>query len=103
MAHKRPLFFGDSEIGQIFKIFKHLGTPDDNTWQGVYDLPNMKKVFPNYKVDGNENLRKLATNFDEFALDLLTQMLHLEPGKRISAKSALQHPYFAGFVPNSHY
>lgn len=29
MAHKKPLFYGDSEIGQIFKIFKVLGTPED--------------------------------------------------------------------------
>ncbi len=32
MAHKRPLFFGDSEVGQIFKIFKTLGTPTEDTW-----------------------------------------------------------------------
>jgi serine/threonine protein kinase len=32
MAHKRPLFYGDSEIGQIFKIFKTMGTPTDDSW-----------------------------------------------------------------------
>ena len=33
MAHKRRLFDGDhSEIGQIFKIFKILGTPTEETW-----------------------------------------------------------------------
>lgn len=40
----------------------------------------------------------MATNFDDTALDLLTQMVHLEPGKRISAKAALRHPYFDGLV-----
>lgn len=94
LAHKKPLFFGDSEIGQIFKIFRTLGTPCEETWQGFGHLPNMKMSFPNWKVNGNENLRKLATNFDETALDLLTQLVHLEPGKRISAKAALRHPYF---------
>jgi len=34
MAHKRPLFLGDSEVGQIFKIFKMLGTPTEDIWQG---------------------------------------------------------------------
>jgi len=29
MAHRRPLFQGDSEISQIFKIFKILGTPNE--------------------------------------------------------------------------
>ena len=32
IAHKKPLFFGDSEIGQIFKIFRMMGTPIDTTW-----------------------------------------------------------------------
>jgi len=97
MAHKRPLFYGDSEIGQIFKIFRTLGTPTEQTWQGFQDLPSMKMSFPQWKVNGNENLRKACTNFDETAIDLLTQLVHLEPGKRISAKAALCHPYFAGF------
>jgi serine/threonine protein kinase len=46
MAHKRPLFYGDSEVGQIFKIFKTLGTPTEETWQGFKDLPSMKMTFP---------------------------------------------------------
>jgi len=29
MIQKRPLFIGDSEIDQIFKIFRMLGTPDE--------------------------------------------------------------------------
>lgn len=32
LAQKRPLFSGDSEIDQIFKIFKTLGTPNDQNW-----------------------------------------------------------------------
>jgi cyclin-dependent kinase len=31
---------------------------------------------------------------DETAIDLLTKMVQLEPSKRISAKEALNHPYF---------
>ena len=99
MAHKRPLFYGDSEVGQIFKIFRTLGMPTEETWQGFKDLPNMKMAFPQWKVNGNENIRKVCTNFDEKAIDLLTQLVQLEPSRRISAKSALRHPYFDGFTP----
>ena len=56
----------------------------------------MKMSYPKWKVNGNENLRKMATNFDETALDLLTGLVRLEPGMRISAKAALRHPYFYG-------
>jgi len=46
MAHKRPLFIGDSEIDQIFKIFKILGTPTEKIWPGITDLPDYKTTFP---------------------------------------------------------
>lgn len=90
MAHKRPLFYGDSEIGQIFKIFKIMGTPTDDTWQGIGDLPDFKASFPQWKV-GNpfDSLKKLCINMDETASDLLYKMVQLEPSQRISAKEAL--------------
>jgi len=56
----------------------------------------MKMTFPKWRVNGNENLVKLATNFSNCpeAVDLLTQMMQLEPSKRISVKGALAHPFF---------
>ena len=70
-----------------------MGTPTDDVWQGIDTLPEMKATFPKWTVNGNENIRKMAVNFDEQGLDLLTKMVHLEPNKRISAKEALNHPY----------
>jgi len=56
-------------------------------------------TFPKWKVNGNENLLKLCTKFDGCpeAIDLLTQMMQLEPSKRISVKAALAHPFFAEY------
>lgn len=66
-------------------------------WQGSGDLPEMKMTFPKWRVNGNENLLKLCTKFEGMpeAIDLLTQMMQLEPSKRISVKGALAHPFFA--------
>lgn len=55
----------------------------------------MKITFPKWKVDVAKNISKMCKNFDDNAKDLLTQMVHLEPSRRISAKAALKHPYFA--------
>lgn len=33
-------------------------------------------------------------NIDELGLDLLERMLVYDPAKRITAKSALEHPWF---------
>jgi cyclin-dependent kinase len=45
MLTGKPLFQGDSEIDQIFKIFSVLGTPDENSWPGVTALPDYKPTF----------------------------------------------------------
>ena len=92
IAHSRPLFRGDSEIGQLFKIFELRGTPDGRTWQGSEGLPQMKVSFPAWR--GDEKLGKFCTNFDGCAFDLLTQLLQMEPSRRISAQAALSHSYF---------
>merc|ERR1711953_1572762 len=46
MANKRPLFQGDSEIDQLFRIFRVLKTPTDEMWPGVSSLPDYKVHFP---------------------------------------------------------
>lgn len=34
MAAKAPLFPGDSEIDELFRIFRSFGTPDEDSWPG---------------------------------------------------------------------
>jgi len=41
---KRPLFDGDSEQDQIKKIFRILGTPNEDIWPGVQNLDGFNKV-----------------------------------------------------------
>jgi len=51
----------------------------------------MKMTFPRWKVNGNENLVKMCNAFvgNPEAIDLLTQMMQLEPSKRITVKGAI--------------
>ena len=49
MINHRPLFPGDSEIDQLFKIFRTLGTPTEATWPGVSQLPDFKDTFPQWQ------------------------------------------------------
>jgi len=91
MAQRRPLFAGDSEIDQIFKIFRVLGTPKESTWPGVSNLPDFKTTFPKWQAT---SLSKHAPLLDSNGVDLLSQMVCYDPEARISALDALSHPYF---------
>ncbi len=90
MANQHPLFPGDSEIDELFKIFRVLGTPNEITWPSVTTLPDYKASFPKWPAVPLGKLVKL----DENGVDLLQKLLTYEPGQRISAKRALLHPYF---------
>jgi len=91
MLAKRPLFPGDSEIDQLFRIFRTLGTPTEETWRGCTALPDFKSNFPQWN---KQDLKKIITGADPLAIDLLEQMLIYEPNHRICARMALQHQYF---------
>ncbi|XP_045212280.1 cyclin-dependent kinase 1-like [Mercenaria mercenaria] len=92
MVTKRPLFHGDSEIDQLFRIFRTLTTPTEETWPGVTSLPDYKPTFPCWKTN---QLQGSVKQLDSQGLDLLQQMLIYDPALRLSAREALNHPYFA--------
>ena len=48
-----------------------MGTPNEQTWQGFANLPEMKMTFPKWNCSAADNIRKLCKNFDEHAIDLL--------------------------------
>jgi serine/threonine protein kinase len=92
MLTRIPLFPGDSEIDQLFRIFRLLGTPTEENWAGVSSLPDYKPTFPQWAKKSLDTV--FPEEKDPLAIDLLSKMLVYEPSKRISAKEALLHPYF---------
>ncbi|CAL9181675.1 unnamed protein product [Musa hybrid cultivar] len=86
----QALFAGDSELQQLLHIFRLLGTPNDVIWSGVSKLPNWHE-YPQWSP---KSLSSTVPNLDDNGLDLLSKMLQYEPSKRISAKKAMEHPYF---------
>ncbi|CEL54389.1 cyclin-dependent kinase 5 [Rhizoctonia solani AG-1 IB] len=91
VMHGQPLFPGDSEIDQIFKIFRLLGTPNEEIWPGVSQLPDYKETFPQWSA---VELSQTVRGIDAQGLDLIAQSLIYDTAHRISAKRALIHPYF---------
>lgn len=96
MITKTPLFPGDSEIDQIYRIFKILGTPTAAEWPDYPKLPAPVSCYPDYK---RRNLAEVIPGAEPLALDLISRMLTYDPSKRISAKAAINHPYFNELSP----
>ncbi|WVY89060.1 hypothetical protein V8G54_037963 (chloroplast) [Vigna mungo] len=90
LVTKQALFPGDSELQQLLHIFRLLGTPNEEVWPGVSKLMNWHE-YPQWNP---QSLSTAVPSLDELGIDLLSQMLKYEPSKRISAKKAMEHPYF---------
>lgn len=81
---------GDTVIDQLYKIFALLGTPSDETWPGVTVLEYYKDTFPHHR--GKTNVFEQVSDPD--MIDLLKNVICMDPGKRFSASQALNHKVF---------
>jgi cyclin-dependent kinase len=98
MVTGRPLFPGSNANDQLLRIFKKLGTPTEESWPEVKQLPDFKDDFPRYPTI---SLKTLVPGLDEDGYNLLDQMLRYNPNERVSAEKAMRHPYFSDVIlPN---
>jgi serine/threonine protein kinase len=93
MLNGKPLFPGDSEIDQLLRVFRGLGTPTAERWPGVQALPEWKSCFPKWQhADWAALVPALAA--DAAGQELIGAMLRYDPDERITAHDALNHPFF---------
>lgn len=102
LLNGKPLFPGKSNSDQLRKIFKLKGTPSEETWPGVSQLPeySVSAKQRHFDVFPGEELAAHVPRIDEQGLELLDRMLQMNPAQRISAADALNHPYLAD-VPDT--
>jgi len=92
----KPMFPGTSTMNQLEKIIEVTGKPSQD------DIDAIKSPFASTMLEGlPQNEPKSLSNIFPLAspeaLDVLRQMLHFNPSKRITAEKALEHPYVAQF------
>jgi len=91
MITKRPLFPGDSEIDQLFRIFRICGTPSLGDWSALSRYPDFSTKFPKWRP---KRWKVLFPRIGLFGWEILRVMMVYDPEKRPSAHLLLQHPYF---------
>lgn len=97
MATGKPLFPGSNVQDQLQKIFAKLGTPTEELWPTITELPDWKIIHegtPHPLVP----VQNVVPGMSEAAYDLLSQMLQYNPAQRITAEKAMQHRYFDDVV-----
>ncbi|KZC14815.1 Serine/threonine-protein kinase PITSLRE [Dufourea novaeangliae] len=93
LLRMEALFPGKSEIDQLNRIFKELGTPNDRIWPGYSKLPMVQKIpFAHYPVN---NLRqRFNLSLSDLGIEMLNKFLTYDPQQRITSEDALKHGYF---------
>ncbi|OHS98583.1 CMGC family protein kinase [Tritrichomonas foetus] len=90
----KPLFQGASETDQLFKICSIMGTPGQGNWPDGLRLATRLGI--RLPQSAPTPLACVIPNASSEAIDLLKELLQLDPAKRLNATQALQHPFFKG-------
>ncbi|OWR49543.1 cyclin-dependent kinase 20 [Danaus plexippus] len=92
MITKQPLFAGESDIEQLAIVLQRLGTPTEETWPKHSELPDYHKItFPE---SSPMPWTELLPGVEPDAIHLIKSFILYDAQKRISAKEALNHPWF---------
>ncbi|XP_076767005.1 cyclin-dependent kinase 7 [Xylocopa sonorina] len=86
-----PFLPGESDLDQLTRIFQTLGTPTEETWPGMTELPD----FIQFKPFPGTPLKHIFTAAGDDLLDLIASLLNVNPLERCTCDQALQMPYFS--------
>jgi serine/threonine protein kinase len=103
----KPVYSGKDRETILLAIYKFAGTPSNKNFESAAKFPYYKKIEGKKYVPGVVKALEKMLNEDDnnkeyaSAIDLISQMLQLDPKNRITAKGALQHEYMSNYIEES--
>uniref|UniRef100_A0A0N4ZUJ6 Protein kinase domain-containing protein n=1 Tax=Parastrongyloides trichosuri TaxID=131310 RepID=A0A0N4ZUJ6_PARTI len=99
MFTRKPLFQGHNEYIQLECISKTCGTPSIECWPDINSLPHYNTFKPKklYQRNLKESFRDIIP---KGALELLDEMLTLDPKRRPSAGEVCKHEWLRNIDPS---
>ncbi|XP_027652477.2 cyclin-dependent kinase 7 isoform X5 [Falco peregrinus] len=86
-----PFLPGDSDLDQLTRIFETLGTPTEEQWPGMTNLPD----YVTFKSFPGMPLQHIFSAAGDDLLSLLQGLFTFNPCTRVTATQALKQKYFS--------
>lgn len=102
----KPICSAKDRESLLSGLYKFIGTPSSKHFPSAAKFPHYMKPVKKYVPDVKRAIFHMAKDRDDIndyagAIDLISQMIQLDPEKRISAKGALQHEYMLNYMEDS--
>eukprot|EP00187_Rhodella_violacea_P019815 CAMPEP_0184721454 /NCGR_PEP_ID=MMETSP0314-20130426/18504_1 /TAXON_ID=38298 /ORGANISM="Rhodella maculata, Strain CCMP 736" /LENGTH=434 /DNA_ID=CAMNT_0027185815 /DNA_START=63 /DNA_END=1367 /DNA_ORIENTATION=+ len=96
ISRGKPLFPGRNEIDLMEKIICVTGSPNPEALSKMRN-PTMREKIAALPFQKPVQLGLIFPDADPLCLDLLSKVLVFDPDRRLSAREALEHEFFAEF------
>ncbi|KAL1514225.1 hypothetical protein ABEB36_003514 [Hypothenemus hampei] len=91
MVNKTPLFPGETDIEQLAIVLSTLGTPTEENWPDLKELPDFNKI--SFTSGPGKPWRVILPLADTITLDLIKKIIIYDGSKRLTAQQALNHSF----------
>ncbi|KAA3679033.1 cell cycle related kinase [Paragonimus westermani] len=100
LFNNSPIFPGENDIEQLWFVIRILGTPQEDSWLELKDLPDYNKIT--FNTCEPKPFEEVLPDAPPEAVDLIKRFLTYPPHERISCTKALLHHYFTVEPPPAH-
>lgn len=92
---RTPYLPGSSDSDQLDLTFRALGTPTEKIWPGVSSFPGSSRSWTIYPQPSQLELQNRFSAAGPNALELMNNMIKLNPSDRVDTTAALLSKYFS--------